>query len=141
MLIQNTHTHMWIYIERALHGSLRIESYRIYEYFVTRYNADIRCKGFLMWKKDKFFITFMFPPVSSQISLAASSAGKAMERTELVLPQVVQDGLNNGLHKFMSSLQNPEFSCFLPQGKFAITCYQSLFSSTYGKKSSESQMA
>ncbi|XP_062150753.1 uncharacterized protein LOC133859376 [Alnus glutinosa] len=79
--------------------------------------------------------------VSQSISLAASSAVKAMERTELVLPQVVQDGLNNGLHKFMSSLQNPEFSCFLPQGKFAITCYQSLFSSTYGKKSSESQMA
>lgn len=94
---------MWINIERTLCGSLRIESYRIYEYFVTMYNADIRPKGFLMWKKDEFFITFMFPPVSSQISLAASSAVKAMERTELLLPQVVQDGLNNRLHKSSGS--------------------------------------
>jgi hypothetical protein len=92
-----------------------------------------------MWKKDGFFIMFMFPPVSPQISLAASSAVKAMERTELVLPQVVQDGLNNGLHKFMSSLQKPEFNCFSLKGNLQSPAPGS--SSHLHTESSESQMA
>jgi hypothetical protein len=92
-----------------------------------------------MWKKDGFFITFMFPLVSSQISLAASSAVKAMERTELLLPQVVQDGLNNRLHKFMSSLQNPEFNRFNLKGN--MQSHASSHSSNLHIESSESQMA
>jgi hypothetical protein len=86
-----------------------------------------------------FSLRSLFPLVSSQISLAASSAVKAMERTELLLPQVVQDDLNNRLHKFMSSLQNPEFNRFNLKGN--MQSHASSHSSNLHIESSESQMA
>ncbi|GLT71549.1 hypothetical protein SLA2020_435590 [Shorea laevis] len=75
--------------------------------------------------------------VSQSISLAASSAVKAMERTELLLPQVVQDSLNNRLHKFMSSLQNPEFNCLFLKGN--LQSHATGCSSHLHMESSESQ--
>ncbi|KAG2710100.1 hypothetical protein I3843_04G009000 [Carya illinoinensis] len=54
--------------------------------------------------------------ISQSISLAASSAVKALERTEQILPHVVQDGLNDHLHKFTSSLQSLELNSFFLKG-------------------------
>ena len=101
------------------------------------YIADIRSKGSLMWKKDELTFFLTFPSISSQISLAGSSAVKALERTELLLPQIVQDGLNDQLHKFMSSLENRKFNqLFLKENlqTNAISC-----SSQIHMDSSESQ--
>ncbi|GMY31953.1 Retrotransposon protein putative Ty1-copia subclass [Fagus crenata] len=77
--------------------------------------------------------------VSQSISLAGRSAVKALERTELLLPQIVQDGLNDRLHKFTSSLENPKFNCFFLKGNSQskdISC-----SSHLNMDSSESKTA
>lgn len=106
------------------------------------YIADIRSKGSLMWKKDELTFFLTFPSISSQISLAGSSAVKALERTELLLPQIVQDGLNDQLHKFMSSLENRKFNqLFLKENlkTNAISCSSHLHMD--GSESQDSQLA
>ncbi|KAM4092977.1 hypothetical protein ACB094_06G080600 [Castanea mollissima] len=80
--------------------------------------------------------------VSQSISLAGSSAVKALERTELLLPQIVQDGLNDQLHKFMSSLENRKFNqLFLKENlqTNAISCSSHLHMD--GSESQDSQVA
>lgn len=82
----------------------------------TMHIMDKRSEGSLMRQKNKLFSLLMFPAFFSQISLAASSAVKALERTEQILPHVVQDGLNDHLHKFTSSLQSLELNSFFLKG-------------------------
>jgi hypothetical protein len=107
--------------------------------YITDIRSKGRSKGSLMWKKDELLIFLMLSSISSQISLAGRSAVKALERTELLLPQIVQDGLNDRLHKFTSSLENPKFNCFFLKGNSQskdISC-----SSHLNMDSSESQTA
>ncbi|KAK7825743.1 hypothetical protein CFP56_032768 [Quercus suber] len=71
-----------------------------------------------------------------------SSAVKALERTDLLLPQIVQDGLNDQLHKFMSSLENRKFNqLFLKENlqTNAISCSSHLHMDS--SESQDSQLA
>ena len=104
--------------------------------------ADIRSKVSLMGNKDELIFFLTFPSISLQVSLAGSSAVKALERTELLLPQIVQDGLNDQLHKLMSSLENQKFNqLFLKENlqTNAVSCSSHLHMDS--SESQDSQLA
>lgn len=104
--------------------------------------ADIRSKASLMGNKDELIFFLTFPSISSQVSLAGSSAVKALERTELLLPQIVQDGLNDQLHKLMSSLENKKFNQFFLKENLqtnAVSCSSHLHMDS--SESQDSQLA
>lgn len=81
----------------------------------------------------------MFPSISSQIRLAASATVEALERTEPLMPQVLQDGLNDGLKKFISSLQKSEFNRSFLKGN--LESHATDCSAHLHIESSESQMS
>ncbi|XP_008237756.1 PREDICTED: uncharacterized protein LOC103336488 [Prunus mume] len=56
---------------------------------------------------------------SQSINLAANSAVKALERPDLLSPQLLQAGLNDRLYKIKSSLPKPEFNYFLLKGNLS----------------------
>ncbi|KAL5571781.1 hypothetical protein UlMin_021378 [Ulmus minor] len=53
---------------------------------------------------------------SESINLAASSALKALERPDLLSPQVLQAGLNDQLHKFKSHMTKLDMNNFFLKG-------------------------
>lgn len=51
--------------------------------------------------------------LSLQVNIAATSAVKALEKPELLSPQVLQAGLHERVEKFMLSMQNSALHCGL----------------------------
>ncbi|KAG6607525.1 hypothetical protein SDJN03_00867, partial [Cucurbita argyrosperma subsp. sororia] len=51
--------------------------------------------------------------VTQMFNIAATSAVKALEKPELLSPQVLQAGLHERVEKFMLSVQNSAFHCGL----------------------------
>ncbi|PRQ22525.1 hypothetical protein RchiOBHm_Chr6g0251251 [Rosa chinensis] len=75
---------------------------------------------------------------SQSISLAASSAVKALEKPELFSPQLLQASVNDQLHKITSSLPKPDLNYLLLKGNLSQAASSS--SSCEQLESSNSQM-
>ncbi|KAM5550104.1 hypothetical protein ABKV19_001178 [Rosa sericea] len=75
---------------------------------------------------------------SQSISLAASSAVKALEKPELFSPQLLQASVNDQLHKITSSLPKPDLNYLLLKGNLSQAASPS--SSCEQTESSNSQM-
>ncbi|XP_062019446.1 uncharacterized protein LOC133736025 [Rosa rugosa] len=75
---------------------------------------------------------------SQSISLAASSAVKALEKPELFSPQLLQASVNDQLHKITSSLPKPDLNNLLLKGNLSQAASSS--SSREQLESSNSQM-
>ena len=79
------------------------------------------------------------PFAISQINLAANTAVKVLERPNLLSPQELKASFDDPFHKFMSSIQKPEFNLFAIKGN--STLHATYSSSHPHTGSSESQMA
>ena len=70
-----------------------------------------------------------------QINLVGRSTVEVFKRPELLSPQVLQSNVNDQLHKFVSSIQKPEFNLFPQKTSHPTACL-----SHPNTESSESQI-
>ncbi|XP_002274416.1 uncharacterized protein LOC100248156 [Vitis vinifera] len=83
--------------------------------------------------------TALLKTASQSINLAANTAVKVLERPNLLSPQELKASFDDRFHKFMSSIQKPEFNLFAIEGNSTLHATES--SSHPHAGSSESQMA
>ncbi|XP_057464228.1 uncharacterized protein LOC130754004 [Actinidia eriantha] len=79
--------------------------------------------------------TTLFDVASQSINLVGRSTVEVFKRPELLSPQVLQSNVNDQLHKFVSSIQKPEFNLFPQKISHPTACL-----SHPNTESSESQI-